>query len=120
MQYKRDLEKIRRWCIRRRIDGWKVTEICKHVHISRMSFYRYWKRYKEQGFDGLKDHSRRPHTIYRKDKKIEQKIVQLRKKYHYCPHKIQGTLANQYNIKIGHMTIYRILCKKWIQQQSYH
>jgi len=75
MEYKRDLEKIRRWSIRRRIDGWKVTEICKHVHISRMSFYRYWKRYKKEGFDGLKDHSRRPHTIYRTDKKIEQKIV---------------------------------------------
>jgi transposase InsO family protein len=112
MQYKRDLEKIRRWCIRRKLEGgWKVTDICKTVHISRMSFYRYWKRYKKEGFDGLKDRSKRPHTIHRTDKKIEQKVVQLRKKYQYCPHKIQGTLANQYKIKIGHMTIYRILCK---------
>ena len=44
MQYNRDLEKIRRGCIRRKLDGWKVTEICKHVHISRMSFYRYWNK----------------------------------------------------------------------------
>ena len=113
MQYKRDLEKIRKWCIRRKIEGrgWKVTEICKHVHISRMSFYRYWNRYKKEGLDGLKEHSKRPHTIHKTDKKIEQKVIQLRKKYQYCPHKIQGTLANQYNIKVGHMTVYRILCK---------
>ena len=104
MQYKQDLEKIRRWCIRRKIDEWKVTDICKHIHISRMSFYRYWNRYKKEGLDGLKDHSKRPHTIHKTDKKIEQKVIQLRKKYQYCPHKIQGTLANQYRIKIGHMT----------------
>ena len=40
MQYKRDLEKIRRWCIRRKLEGegWKVTDICKHVHISQNEF----------------------------------------------------------------------------------
>jgi transposase len=114
MQYKRDLEKIRRWCIRRKLEGegWKVTDICKHVHISRMSFYRYWNRYKKEGLNGLKDHSKRPHTIHRIDKKIEQKVIQLRNKYQYCPHKIQGTLANHYKIKVGHMTVYRILCKR--------
>ena len=82
MQYKRDLEKIRRWCIRRKLErGWKVTDICKHVHISRMSFYRYWSRYKKEGLDGLKDRSKRPHTIHKIDKNIEQKVIQLRKKY---------------------------------------
>ncbi|HET9806434.1 MAG TPA: leucine zipper domain-containing protein, partial [Nitrososphaeraceae archaeon] len=80
MQYKQDLEKIRRWCIRRKIDEWKVTDICKHIHISRMSFYRYWNRYKKEGLDGLKDHSKRPHTIHKTDKKIEQKVIQLRRK----------------------------------------
>jgi transposase len=76
MQYKRDLEKIRSCCIRRKLEGeWKVTDICKTVHISRMSFYRYWRRYKKEGLDGLKDHSKRPHTIHRTDKKIEQKVV---------------------------------------------
>ena len=80
-----------------------------------MSFYRYWNRYKKEGLDGLKEHSKRPHTIHKTDKKIEQKVIQLRKKYQYCPHKIQGTLANQYNIKIGHMTVYRSM-QKWIEQ----
>ena len=39
MQYKRDLEKIRRWCMKRKLEGgWKGTEIYKTVYISRMSF----------------------------------------------------------------------------------
>ena len=76
-----------------------------------MSFYRYCNRYKKEGLDGLKDRSKRPHTIHHIDKKTEQKVIQLSKKYQYCPHKIQGTLSNQYRINIGHMTIYRILCK---------
>ena len=74
MQYKRDLEKIRRWSIRRKLEGgWKVTDICKTVHISRMSFYRYWNRYKKEGLDGLKDHSKRPDTIHRTNKKRQNK-----------------------------------------------
>ena len=77
-----------------------------------MSFYRYWNRYKKEGLNGLKNHSKRPHTIHRTDKKIEQKVIQLRNKYQYCPHKIQGILANHYKIKVGHMTVYRILCKR--------
>jgi hypothetical protein len=58
-----------------------------------------------------KEYSKRPHTIHKIDKKIEQKVIQLRNKYKYCPHRIQGTSANQYNIQIGHITTYRILCK---------
>ncbi len=73
MLYERDLEKIRRWCIGRKIDGWKVTDICKHIYIFRMIFYRYWDQYKKEGFDGLRDRSRRPRTIHRTDKKIQIK-----------------------------------------------
>ena len=76
-----------------------------------MSFYRYWNSYKKEGLDGLKERSKRQHRIHRTDKKIKHKILQLRNKYNYCPHKIQGPLANQYNIKVGHMTVYRIVCK---------
>ena len=39
-------------------------------------------------------------------------MIQLRNKYQYCPHKIQGILLNHYKIKVGHMTVYRILCKR--------
>ena len=65
----------------------------------------------KDGFDGLVGRSTRPHTIHRTDRKVEQKILKIRKQYRYCPVKIKGILQNQYKIRIGHMTVYRILCR---------
>jgi transposase InsO family protein len=116
VQYRKDSVKIRRWCIRRKLDGWKITDICRSVNISRTSFYRYWSRYQKDGFDGLNDRSKKPHTIHRTDRKVEQKILKIRKQYSYCPARIKGVLQNQYNIWIGHMTVYRILCRNGLNR----
>ena len=59
-----------------KLDGWKITDIHKTINICRTSFYRYWNRYQKDGFDGLNEMSRRPHTIHTIDKKVEQKILQ--------------------------------------------
>jgi putative transposase len=106
-----DVEKLRRWCIRRKLQGWKVAEICHHARISRTSFYRYWNRYEKHGFDGLKTRSRRPHTIHRKDDTIVQKVPEIRTQEQYCPQRIAGILKRQGLLTIGHMTVYRILCR---------
>jgi transposase len=55
--------------------------------------------------------SRRPHTIDKIDKKVEQKTFQIKKQHRYYPARIKEILQNQYNIKIGHMIVYRILRK---------
>ncbi|NOJ32248.1 MAG: hypothetical protein DA329_08940 [Candidatus Nitrosocosmicus sp.] len=70
VQYRKDSVKIRRGCIRRILDGWKVTDICKTINISRTSFSRYWHRYQKDGFDGLNGRSKRMHTIHRTDRKV--------------------------------------------------
>ncbi|MGZ5501185.1 MAG: helix-turn-helix domain-containing protein [Nitrososphaeraceae archaeon] len=61
--------------MRRKLDEWKVTDICKTIKISRTSFYRYRNKYQKDGFEVLKDKFRRPHTIHSTDRKMEQKIV---------------------------------------------
>ncbi|MGZ5548586.1 MAG: helix-turn-helix domain-containing protein, partial [Nitrososphaeraceae archaeon] len=48
--------------MRRKLDEWKVTDICKTIKISRTSFYRYRNKYQKDGFEVLKDKFRRPHT----------------------------------------------------------
>ena len=68
---KHNIVKIRRWCIRRKLDEWKVTDICKTIKISRTSFYRYRNKYQKDGFEVLKDKFRRPHTIHSTDRKME-------------------------------------------------
>ncbi|NOJ30038.1 MAG: hypothetical protein DA328_07715 [Nitrososphaeraceae archaeon] len=59
--------------------------------------------------------STRPHRIHRTDRKVEQKIVQIRKQYRYCSSRIKGILQNQYKIMIGHMIVYQIICR-WFKQ----
>lgn len=57
-----------------------VINICRKYGISRKTYYKWKNRYFIQGIDGLKDRSRRPHTI-RNGKvtpEIEQVILSLR------------------------------------------
>ena len=58
--------------------------LCRAHGISRKTGYKWIKRYKESGLDGLSDQSRRPHTHPDKiPHRIRQKIIELRKKYKY-------------------------------------
>jgi len=58
--------------------------LCRAHDISRKTGYKWIKRYKESGFEGLLDHSRRPHTYpFRIPHRIRQKIIELRKQYKY-------------------------------------
>ena len=45
--------------VRHTIYKWKVTDICKHMSISPMSFYRFWNRYQKDGIDVLKNRYKR-------------------------------------------------------------
>ena len=47
--------------------GETVSIICKRYSTSRKTYYKWKKRYKQKGIDGLADLSKRPHNIkYRK------------------------------------------------------
>ncbi len=109
---KRDKEKLKRWMIRRRLEGWKVTRICTHVRVSRDMFYRWWGRYREQGWEGLKEKSRVPKNMHKTPMETVELVLCLRRDRNWGPSKIEGYLRNkQGGVKpIGHNTVYRIIC----------
>ena len=41
---------------------WTVTELCRRYGISRKTGHKYLARYKEEGWEGLEDKSRAPHS----------------------------------------------------------
>lgn len=101
----------RKWIIRRRMnDNWSVIKICKHMRISRYTFYYHWKNYIECGWEGLKIKSRIPKTIHKTDDYIVKKVLKLREKEEYGPNKMEAVLKKE-GISINHSTIYRILKK---------
>jgi transposase InsO family protein len=60
----------------------EITELCYRYQISRKTGYKWLKRYQEQGFEGLKEKSRRPQNSPNKTKEeMVQEIIRLREKH---------------------------------------
>ena len=62
--------------------GANITCLSKRFQVSRRVCYKWMKRYREQGVEGLKDQSKRPRSSPNQTiKEVEAKIIFLRKKY---------------------------------------
>jgi transposase InsO family protein len=108
MKSERDIAKLRRWCIRRHGEGVPVSEICTATQTPRRTFYNWWSRYENGGFENLVDKSSRPIRIYGTTPEIRYTVKQLRETTGWCPHRIAGHLRKNC-VQICHMTVYRIL-----------
>ena len=88
----------------------KVAKTCRYYGISRKTYYKWYGRYKKFGSNALNDQSRGPkHSPRRTPRAITEKILYLRKYYHFGPHKIQMYLSRYHDINITSSTTYRIL-----------
>ncbi len=70
-----------------------VKEVAKIVGVSVRTVYRWLKIYREEGKEGLKDKSRRPHKIHRVDKETVKRVIEIRIKYGYGAEKIAIVLG---------------------------
>jgi putative transposase len=105
----RDWKKLRKWLIRRRLEGMAVSDICAQAMISRKVFYFWWNRYHAEGWNGLKEKQRgRPHGL-ELDSALRKKVVKLRERYGWGPNKIAGHLTHK-GCVIDHNQAYHIIC----------
>jgi len=75
--------------IRRRLnDNWSVSKICKHMRISRYTFYYHWENYIEHGWEGLEIKSKTPKKINKTDDYTIKEVLKLRQKEEYGPNKM--------------------------------
>ena len=111
MERKRDIVRLRRWCIRRRGEGAPVSQICASAQIPRRTFYNWLSRYRLYGLEGLKPRSRAPYTVHRVNPIIVERAMALRREKGWGPQLIAGYLETQ-GVKVGSMTVYRILCRE--------
>jgi putative transposase len=74
------------------------TLLCRAFGISRRTGYKWWRRFKQDGRAGLRDHSRRPHTSPRRTAQRWRQIVQrLRRRYpHWGAKKIHARLRHKF------------------------
>jgi len=91
--------------------GDTVSNICNRHGTSRKSYYKWKKRYKEKGIDGLSDLSRRPHNIkYNKvTSEIEETMLDLRLTKRFGCNRIKFRLKRSIGLSLSTRTIYKIL-----------
>ena len=108
MRNKSTLFNARRKMVKMKIEEkMEVTAIAKHFGVSRKTVYKWIKRFKEEGLEGLKDKSRRPHNSPKKiPKKWENKIIEFRKRYHYFGH---WRIKQLVDIPFHENTIYKVI-----------
>ena len=61
--------------------GANIAELCRGHGISRKSGYKWLRRFKASGLEGLRDRSRRPRTIAGTDGEIVVRIKELRDQF---------------------------------------
>lgn len=106
----RDIAQLKAWIIKKRLQGWAVTDICTSARISRDMFYRWWNRYQAEGKEGLKEKARgRPRGIDVEDS-LKSKVIKLRKRYEWGPKKIAGSLRLK-GYDIDNNQAYKIICQ---------
>ncbi len=76
---------------------YEVSALCESYGISRKTGYKWIKRYKEHGVDGLKEVSRRPHNSpYGTPVAVKKEIIELRKRYGWGPKKLLSIMGRKH------------------------
>lgn len=68
--------------LRRLEAGERVSDLAREYGVSRKTIYKFQKRLRVQGIEGLRDLTRRPERLARKlPEEVEQAVLRLKKKY---------------------------------------
>lgn len=87
-----------------------VSQTCRYYGISRQTFYKWLRRYEDQGLEGLRDRSSRPHhSPNTTSAEVVGKIMYLRQHYHFGPQKIAMYLKRYHDIRMSSSGVWRVL-----------
>lgn len=94
-----------------------ISATCRYYGISRNCYYKWQRRYQDEGLDGLKDRSSAPHhSPTATNAEVVEKILWLRQQYHFGPHKITMYLKRYHDVTISPSGIWRILKKAGVNR----
>ena len=102
----RDIEEIRRWCIRKHDQGWSVASISRHAQVPRRTVYSWLE--KQRTYGSVRDRSRAPNTVHSTPKEVADRIIELRRSTNRSEYAIASYLERE-GVSVSHSTVYRIL-----------
>jgi transposase InsO family protein len=89
--------------------GVVFAELCREFGVSRKTGYKWQKRFKQQGVDGLADASRRPRRSIRVQGEVVLRVLELHARYKWGPKKLRDLLRREHGKSVSARTIARIL-----------
>jgi transposase InsO family protein len=110
--------------IRQRLQWVKLYEesgdaglVCRRCGISRPTLRKWWNRYQVQGVDGLKSHSRRPHSspTAKINQEYESLILALRTERNLGARRIQSELKRLHKITLSVASIHKVLSRQHVK-----
>ena len=100
-----------RMIIEPELSGKTISDVCTEFRVSRETWYKWNKRYDIHGIDGLKNQSRKPHSItkVKVTKELEKIILELRLNNKFGPRGIRFRLKRKFGVSLGTKSIYNLL-----------
>ncbi len=90
------MEEQRLLVVRGHQEGMSITELAEIHEVSRKTIYKWLERFEEQGLEGLRDRSRRPHeSPSQVSGEVEAAIVAARQRWKWGPGKLRVKLSQQ-------------------------
>jgi transposase InsO family protein len=99
-------EEGRRRLCERIAAGWTVAAAAESMNVSRQCAHKWWRRFRDEGPDGLADRSSRPHHCpHRTPERVERRIVALRQSRKLGPARLAGI------VNVPASTVHRVLVR---------
>src|SRR3954447_16761062 len=96
---------------RRIEDGWTVAAAAESMNISRQCAHKWWRRYRDEGIDGLRDRSSRPRSCpHQTPARVERRIVALRQSRKIGPARLAGIVG------VPASTVHRVLVRHGVNR----
>ena len=98
-----------------------ISETARRWHTSPQVVRKWLRRYREEGEEGLRDRSRRPHHSPRQTPpEVEQQVLEARRATNYGRERLALYLKRERGISISPYTIRHILRRHGVTKQSKH
>jgi transposase InsO family protein len=95
-------------------DGWTVAAAAESMNISRQCAHKWWRRYRDEGIDGLRDRSSRPRSCpHQTPAKVERRIVALRQSRKIGPARLAGIVG------VPASTVHRVLVRHGVNRLAW-
>jgi transposase InsO family protein len=92
-------------------DGWSVAAAAESMNISRQCAHKWWRRYRDEGVDGLRDRSSRPLSCpHQTPARVERRIVALRQSRKLGPARLAGIVG------VPSSTVHRVLVRHGVNR----